>query len=308
MSIVYKLLANILKLSNIKNIFTKDKDTILKYARKQNEKNKFNFEKIKKESKFSKCELIDFDGYPCIIFKENDNFSDAAILQLYGGGMITGPDKMDYKLADRLVKFTKRDVYFPLYPLCIDGSVIESYKLCFQVYKKILENYKPGQINVLGFSSGAALSLGIFLYNNDIEMPLPVPKKILAVSPGGLPNLESSEDREIMEKLEKLSNKDILIDAKYFKTAREILKNKDHVPEYMLNSLKGNFKNFPETHLYYGSEECLFAFAEYFCRVFEKYKVPYSLTVGKGMCHCYPLLRIFKEGREAQDKIIDLLK
>lgn len=308
MSIVYKLAANIIKFSNIKKIFTKNKNTILKYAKKQNDKNKFDFEKIKRESKFSKCQLIDINGYPCIIFKENNNFANAAILQLYGGGMITRPDKIDYRLADRLVKFTKRDVYFPLYPLCIGRSVIESYKFCFEVYRKMLEIYKPSQINVLGFSSGAVLSLGIFLYNNEREMPLPVPKRIIAVSPGGLPNTASSEDREIMEKLIELSKKDILIDAKYFETAREILKNKDHVPEYMLNSLKGNFKNFPETHLYYGSDECLFAFAQYFCRAFENYKVPYKLTVGKEMCHCYPLLRFFKEGREAQDKIIDLLK
>ena len=40
----------------------------------------------------------------------------------------------------------------------------------------------------------------------------------------------------------------------------------------------------------------------------EKYHIPYEIIVGKGMCHCYPLLRFFREGREAQDEIIELLK
>lgn len=308
MSLAYLLASNIVKLIGVKKIFAKDKDTILKYAKKQNQKNTCNLEKIKKKAKNSYCELIEVSGYPCIIFKKNHSFSDVAILQFYGSGMISAPDSMDFHLADRLVKVTGRDVYFPLYPLCIDQSIIKTYQTCFEIYKKMLQNYSAERINVLGFSSGAALALGIFLCNNELPSPLPVAKKIVAISPGGLPNLQDKKDQKLMAQLKELSKKDILIDAKYFKTAREILKHNENVPEYMLNGIKGNFQNFPKTHLYYGSDECLYAFAPYFKKAFQKYHIPYTLTVGKGMCHCYPLLRFFKEGKNAQDEIIELLK
>lgn len=308
MSLAYKLLASLVSLSHIKKIFTLDKDLILAYARRKERKNKFNFEKIKRKAKFSKCELIEIASYPCIVFKKDEAFSNKAILYFYGGGMITGPDNMDFKLADLLVKKTGKDVFFPLYPLCIDRSILYTYKFSFEVYKYMLSTYKASDINVLGFSSGAVISLGIFLYNNERKSPMPMPKRIIAVSPGGLPNLEEVEDREIMSKLEEFSKTDILIDAKYFKTAREILINNEEVPEYMLNSHKGNFKNFSETYFYYGSKECLYAYEPYFRRAFNNYKAIYKLKVGEGMCHCYPLLRFFKEGKRAQDEIIELLK
>ena len=76
----------------------------------------------------------------------------------------------------------------------------------------------------------------------------------------------------------------------------------------MLDGTKGDFSDFPKTYFYYGGNECLYAFAEYFKKVMEKYKAPYKIIVGKGMCHCYPLLRFFREGRQAQDEIIELLK
>lgn len=308
MSLSYSIVSGIIRLSHIKKIFTKDRATILKYANMQNNMNKFNFEKIKKKAKYSKCKLLDFSGYPCVVYYKNNFSSNNATLLLYGGGMITGPDKMDYSLADRLANETGRDVYFPMYPLCIDNSIAKTYSVSHQVYQTMLETYGAKHINVLGFSSGATLAIGIFLYNNELKNPLAPADKIIAVSPGGLPDLESDEDKKIMAELEELSKKDILVDAKYFKTAREILKHNEDVPEYMLNSLKGNFNNFPKTHFYYGESESLYAYAPYFCKELQKYNVPYKLTVGKGMCHCYPLPRLFKEGREAQDQIIEQLK
>ena len=160
----------------------------------------------------------------------------------------------------------------------------------------------------MGFSSGAGLSLGIFLHNNALGKPLPMPGRIIAVSPGGLPNNNKAESKEIWEKLEALNQKDILIDPTYFNTAMEIMTGQEDVPEYMIDGTSGDFSNFPETYFYYGENECLYAYAEYFEKAMKKYDATYEIIVGKGMCHCYPLLRFFREGREAQDEIIKLLK
>ena len=80
------------------------------------------------------------------------------------------------------------------------------------------------------------------------------------------------------------------------------------LPEYMLDGTVGDFTDFPKIYFYYGENECLYAFAGEFRKAMEKYHVPYEIIVGKGMCHCYPLARYFREGREAQDQIIELLK
>ena len=98
-----------------------------------------------------------------------------------------------------------------------------------------------------------------------------------------------------------------MIDPTYIKTAREIAKGDEDIPEYMLDGTVGDFTDFPKTYFYYGENECLYAFAQTFKKAMEKYNAPYEIIVGKGMCHCYPLARFFKEGRDAQDEIIELL-
>ena len=62
------------------------------------------------------------------------------------------------------------------------------------------------------------------------------------------------------------------------------------------------------TYLYYGSYEVIYAFVPLFEEALKKYKVAYKIIVGEGLCHCYPLLSIFPEGKEAQEEIINILK
>ena len=223
--------------------------------------------------------------------------------------MITQPDKLDFSLAERIMEKTGKDVWFLFYPLCSeDVKVDKTYDVCFETYRLMIETYKAENISVLGFSSGACLSLGIFLHNNALGRPLPMPGKIISVSPGGIPDLSRDENKEIWEKVNALNHKDIMIEPTYIKTAREIAKGDADLPEYMLDGTVGDFTNFPKTYFYYGENECLYAYADEFKKAMEKYHAPYEIIVGKGMCHCYPLVRFFREGREAQDEIIELLK
>ncbi|WP_412835131.1 alpha/beta hydrolase fold domain-containing protein [Anaerococcus sp. Marseille-P9784] len=184
----------------------------------------------------------------------------------------------------------------------------KTYEICFETYRLMTKTYKAENISVLGFSSGACLSLGIFLNNNALGRPLPMPGKIISVSPGGIPDVTVDENKEIWEKLKELNHNDIMIEPTYIKTAREISKGDKDIPEYMLDGTVGDYTDFPKTYFYYGENECLYAFADEFKKAMEKYHVPYEIIVGKGMCHCYPLVRFFREGRNAQDEIIELLK
>lgn len=168
--------------------------------------------------------------------------------------------------------------------------------------------YKEQNINVLGFSSGAWLSIGIFLHNNALGRPIKMPGKIISVSPGGVTNVNLEENRDIWNKIKEINIKDIMTEPTYLKTAREILKGDEDLPEYMLDGRVGYFSNFPKIYFYFGEYECSYAFAEEFKNAMKKYNAPYKIIVGKGMCHCYPLARFFREGRVAQDEIIDLLK
>ena len=311
MSVTYKMAAAIVRFLGVKKIFLKNKEDILAYARKENAKKVFDFEKALKRARRKNYYLFDREvmGYRLLSYQKNQSPADGAVLYLFGGGMITQPNQLDFPLAERIMEETDKDVWFLFYPLCSeDVKVDKTYEVSFETYRLMTETYKAETIGVLGFSSGACLSLGIFLHNNALGRPLPMPGKIISVSPGGIPDVTLHENKEIWEKLHGLKHKDIMIDPTYIKTAREILRGDEDLPEYMLDGTVGDFTDFPETFLYFGENECLYAFAGEFKKAMEKYRVPYEIIVGKGMCHCYPMARFFREGREAQDEIIERLK
>ena len=262
MSLTYKIASTIVRLIGVKKMFLKNKEEMLEYAKGENAKIVFDLEKAKKRAERKNYYLYDRDvmGYRLISYQKNQIPSEGAVLYLFGGGMITQPDKLDFAFSERIMQQTGKDVWFLFYPLCSENVKIDkTYEVSFEAYRLMTESYKAENISVLGFSSGACLSLGIFLHNNAIGRPLPMPGKIISVSPGGIPDVTVDENKEIWEKLKELNHKDVMIDPTYIKTAME------------------------------------------------KYHVPYEIIVGKKMCHCYPLVRFFKEGREAQDEIIELL-
>lgn len=311
MSLTYNIASTIVKMIGVKKMFLKNKEEMLEYAKGENAKIVFDLEKAKARATRKKYYLFDRDvmGYRLISYQKNQTPADSAVLYLFGGGMITQPNKLDFKLSERIMEHTGKDVWFLFYPLCSeDVKIDKTYEVSFEAYRLMTKTYKAENISVLGFSSGACLSLGIFLHNNDIGRPLPMPGKIISVSPGGIPDVTVDENKEIWEKLKELNHKDVMIDPTYIKTAREIAKGDEDIPEYMLDGTVGDFTDFPKTYFYFGENECLYAFAQTFKKAMEKYHVPYEIIVGKGMCHCYPLVRFFKEGREAQDEIIELLR
>lgn len=311
MSVTYKTASAIVRLVGVKKMFLKNKEEMLEYARGQNAKAVFDLGKARKRAERKNYYLIarDVMGYRLISYQKNKNHAEGAVLYLFGGGMITQPDKLDFALSERIMEQTGKDVWFLFYPLCSeDVKIDKTYEVSFEAYRLMTETYKAENISILGFSSGACLALGIFLHNNAIGRPVKMPGKIISVSPGGIPDVTLEANKDIWERVNALNHKDVMIDPTYIKTAREIAKGDADLPEYMLDGTVGDFTGFPKTYFYYGENECLYAFADEFKKAMEKYHVPYEIIVGKGMCHCYPLVRFFKEGRVAQDEIIELLK
>ena len=108
MSLIYKISAGIVRLLGVKKIFLMNKDEILEYARGENAKLVFDFDKAMKRAKRKNYYIFDRDvmGYRIISYQKNEKSSNGAILYLFGGGMITQPDKLDFSLVERIMKRT----------------------------------------------------------------------------------------------------------------------------------------------------------------------------------------------------------
>ena len=62
-----------------------------------------------------------------------------AILYLFGGGMIVGPDQGDIKTARDFAVRSGSDCWFPYYPLCTDHCITETYEMVLQCYREMAE-------------------------------------------------------------------------------------------------------------------------------------------------------------------------
>lgn len=299
MSIRFNIMKRFVRLAGMKKMSVLPPEELLAATQKLNRKRSF---KIPQRKGFHYSDQTILDGYHCLKIQTQQAPSNYGLLFLFGGGYLLAPDDQDVKTAEKIGKHSGRDVWFPYYPLCTDRSVTDSYEMIYAVYKEMLKEYRPENIAFLGFSSGGALALGLCLHNNEQPSPLPMPGLIIVSSPGSVPI--STEEKQRMEEL---SKKDILIDASFMTTIKTVMEHGETVPDYMISGINGNFSNFPMTHFYFGSDEVLYAEAPYFAGAYEKYKVPYEMHIGKGMCHCYPAITLYPEGKQAQTEIIQLL-
>ena len=100
-------------------MFLKNKEEMLEYAKKENAKAVFDLGKAKKKAERKNYFLFDKDvmGYRLLSYQKNKKPAEGVVFFLFGGGMITGPDKLDFSLAERIMEQTGKDVWFLFYPL-----------------------------------------------------------------------------------------------------------------------------------------------------------------------------------------------
>jgi len=298
MSLKYSLIKNAVKLAGIKKKLCGSADEIVALKKRQNE----GLVIPEPSDAEIECERRDVLGFPVLKLKHRSG-SDRADLFIIGGGMVMPPRPGSIKKALQIAKESGVDIFIPYYPLCTDYPVTRAYEMIYACYESMLEEYEARNISVLGTSSGGNLALGLIAYMNAEGSELPRPGHIIAISPGTCPVTE--EEKRRMEELDK---KDVVIPAKYMITAEEIMKHGEDVPDYMLHLQNGDFSNCPRVSFIYGSDEVLYAIAPSFEAAMKEYGAEYSMTVGEGLFHCYPVFPICREAKAGWELMIKLLK
>ena len=299
MTLKYEILKRLVKAANIKKRWSgMTTEELLENRRKENAKNSI---PALNDDGFD-ITILQVMGCPVLklIHKEK---TERASLFIIGGGMISAPRPGSIKKALRFAKESGRDLFIPYYPLCTDYPITKAYEMIHETYKAMLTYYPAENISVLGTSSGGNLALGMVPYINDGHSEVPMPGYILAISPGNC-----CETEEEWQRMMELDKKDVAIPAQYMKTAVEIMRHGEDVPEYTLWLQRGDFTNCPKVTLIYGSDETLYACAPAIEGALKKYGADYEMIVGEGMFHCYPVFPIVKEAKEGWDMMVRLIK
>lgn len=226
-----------------------------------------------------------------------------AILFFYDSHFVLRPSSLDYDRAMKLSKITGNDVYLPKYPLLPNYSIRDVVRVLYSALKKVNQlghNY----IYLYGMGAGATLAIETLVYNNEKETAVPMPKKLILLSPGGFP-----KDRAEWEKMKEVEKKDYSTSLRHILEIKELatLKNPS-VPEYMITGEDLNLNNFPESHFFYSDEEICYSKYDNYKEQFENAGVNAEFVIRHGVLHNYCADRKYPEAYEDYDKIIELLK
>ena len=300
MSVFAAMLRGAYKLSGAKKAFRLPEAEILKVIEKQN-RNRGVFVPRDRKAHY---EMIDVNGFPCLIVRERPEPAKRAVLYFFGGGMVIGPDKGDLPVMRKLARDSGCDVWFPFYPLCTEHCITETYAMVFECYRRMIAQYGGGNVSTCGFSSGGALALGIAAHNNAQGRPLPQPRHIIAVSPGEVPWNEAEKMR-----MHALNDKDVAIDYAFMVLVEKFMRHgQSDVPDYMISGSRGDLSGTGDIHFFYSSDEVLYGALPDFEAACKRAGVSYTTFARPGMVHCYCMLPYFKEAREDFSKITEILR
>ena len=300
MSFGSSLLRTAYKLSGAKKAFALPEDELLKAIEKANRGRGF-FMPTDHKAHYEKKMV---NGFPCLIVRAAEKPARRAILFFFGGGMVIGPDKGDAAVLRKLCYGTDSDVWFPIYPLCTEHCITESYDMAYECYRQMIALYGGGTVSTCGFSSGAALAMGMAAHNSALGRPLPQPKHIITVAPSEVP--WNDEERARMQAL---NASDVAIDYAFMAKGEKLMRHgHNDVPDYMLAPSRGDYTGVGDIHFYYSTDEVLYGALPEFKAACERANVPYTVTARPGMTHCYCMLPYFKEAKEDFAMIVEQLK
>lgn len=232
-----------------------------------------------------------------------DSCTKDAILYFYDSHFVFRPALIEFDRAIKLNKATGNDVYIPKYPLLPNYSIRDVVRVLFTALRKV---NKLGYENIYlyGVGTGATLAIETLVYNNEKEVSVPMPKRLILISPGGFPKNEKEwEDMKAAQKMDYTTSLRHILEIKELAT----LKNPS-VPDYMITGENLNLNGFPESFFFYSDEEICYGKFDNYKEQFEEAGIKTQFTVRHGVLHNYCADKKYPEAYEDYDAIIELLK
>jgi acetyl esterase/lipase len=266
------------------------------------------FEKLQNEklpvNRLKKCDyrIETIEGRPCVVAKKAGSCPHRALMLFFGGGYFMPPDKGDYANIVEIANTTDTEVWFPLYPLAPKARMSVTMKCVLAVYQKMLDLYSAEKIVLYGNSSGAALCLYLCMYIQKNQYAIPFPKHLIMVSPG----MQLPPSRQQRERMKELEKTDYMIPIKFCNDIPRVLL--DEETKYLFNPFFFDWTGYPDMDVFYGTCEIFSAYIPDFQKTADKSDVKLTIHLGEGMMHCWTQLSGTTEGKEAREKIYDIIK
>ena len=298
-NVAYSMLMVMAKVfPGMKEDFT-DLDTVLEKARKFNEKNKY----VSPKDKKALYKEITVSGHTCLIIrsKKRENKKNKGLLLIYGGETLQW--KSELGMARRYSDLTGMDVWYPIYPPITDVNVTVTVSGLCDVYCKMVKKYGAENIAIVGDSMGGMFAAGIINRINRDELDVGMPKLFIGNSPAGMPDTE-----EDWAEMEQYVSRDPFFTVNAFKGLGMIVAHGQDTPKDNYCPIYMDFRNDPETYMYYAEELCagnVRAYREAYDKAGAGDKL--HIHIQPKMMHGYSCVPVFPESKRCFNEAVRML-
>ena len=302
-SIQYKMVRTLFKTIGVNKMLAKEGEDFQKlldkYDKEQKKPLKIPFKKLKPKFEIMKK---DISGTTCYVVRPRGSKPEKAVLYLFGGGYILPPDPGDIVLCSEIAENCSAEVWFPLYPMAPGHKLVETLESSLQVYQEMLKRFRPGDLRFFGTSSGGGQALSLCMLIRHKHNDIPLPGRLVLQSPG----LQVPPDEEQKKKMEQRKDRDVMIPPVFFDNIAPVLAEGEDA--YLLSPILDDLTGYPETDIFYGTEEVMIAYLDDFKAACEKYGVKLHVHIGEGMMHCWGAMSFVPEAKAVRREYFAALR
>jgi acetyl esterase/lipase len=220
------------------------------------------------------------------------------LLYVHGGAFVAGPGQHHWDFLENLTNAANVCSWLCKYPKAPEHRINLISENLDEVYSFALSHYAAENIVLMGDSVGGTLIIA--LVQRLIKNKQPLPAKLILLSPV----LDASFSNPAIAAIEPL---DPMLSVAGAKSAKQLCAIAGDLRDPRISPLYGSCKGFPETHLFAGELDITYPDQQVFAERLQEANVNFSLVIGKGMPHIWPLLPVMKEAKQARNQLIAIL-
>lgn len=220
------------------------------------------------------------------------------LLYVHGGAFVAGPGQHHWDFLETLTNAANVCSWLCNYPKAPEHRINLISENLDEVYSFALSHYAAENIVLMGDSVGGTLIIA--LVQRLIKNQQPLPSKLILLSPV----LDASFSNPAIAAIEP---QDPMLSVAGAKSAKQLCAIAGDLRDPRISPLYGSCKRFPETHLFAGELDITYPDQQVFAERLQEANVNFSLIIGKGMPHIWPLLPVMKEAKQARNQLIAIL-
>jgi monoterpene epsilon-lactone hydrolase len=232
-------------------------------------------------------------------FASKERVSQHHLIFLHGGAYLFEASAGHWSLAKKIVNQSFCRMSLLDYPLAPEHRYGETFQMVEEAYALLLDQYPDDDFVFLGDSAGGGLALSLVQKLIKEKHPrLPVKNILLS------PWLDMAMSNPAVKSLE---TSDYVLSLEMLQTAARKYANGEDLAHYLLSPINGEFREIPETMVFYGGQELFYADCVKLQSMVGANQEPFHFREYEGMQHDWAILPI-REREMVVDEICAFLK